>query len=128
MKITPERLAAIKARVAAATPGPWEWAQEIVRELLNKRKTKIGLLLYWLRGPARPDGSADPSANTNPIQPADWADVCHLYWSDVKRKEVYDATPSPADSDFIAHSRTDIPDLIEALEAAEARIRELEQK
>jgi hypothetical protein len=75
------RLDDIKARVAAATPGPWE-----VIDLIGSRPAAASV---W----TDEDGDHD---------------VC------------LSEETSPADAAFIAHARTDIPDLLRVVEAAMA--------
>lgn len=68
---------AIKARVAAATAGPWSWEGSIYEHMEAEIVAKRGLAQLWKSDNVIPDAA------------------------------------------FIAHARTDIPDLIAALEAAE---------
>ena len=82
------RLNEIEARANAATEGPWEWEGEA------KAEWEIGA--NSLVPSRRPD---DP--------------VLYGYGYDASGIEV----KSPADAEFIAASRTDVPALVEALRA-----------
>lgn len=82
-----KRLDEIEARANAATPGPWEWEGEA------KAEWEIGA--NSLVPSRRPD---DP--------------VLYGYGYDASGIEV----KSPADAEFIAHARTDVPALLDALE------------
>lgn len=80
----PEReLAAIEARAAAATPGPWEWSERV--RLVSRSR--------WV-GDASPEVSDD--AEPLPIIVTDGG--------------VY--PPHGADRPFLAHARTDVPTLL----------------
>ena len=81
------RLDKIEARANAATEGPWEWEGEA------KAEWEIGA--NSLVPSRRPD---DP--------------VLYGYGYDASGIEV----KSPADAEFIAHARTDVPALLDALE------------
>lgn len=81
------RLDEIEARANAATEGPWEWEGEA------KAEWEIGA--NSLVPSRRPD---DP--------------VLYGYGYDASGIEV----KSPADAEFIAHARTDVPVLLDALE------------
>ena len=81
------RLDEIEARANAATEGPWEWEGEA------KAEWEIGA--NSLVPSRRPD---DP--------------VLYGYGYDASGIEV----KNPADAEFIAHSRTDVPALLDALE------------
>ena len=83
------RLDKIEARANAATEGPWEWEGEA------KAEWEIGA--NSLVPSRRPD---DP--------------VLYGYGYDASGIEV----KSPADAEFIAHARTDVPALVAALKAA----------
>ena len=82
------RLDEIEARANAATEGPWEWEGEA------KAEWEIGA--NSLVPSRRPD---DP--------------VLYGYGYDASGIEV----KTPADAEFIAHSRTDVPDMAAALRA-----------
>ena len=83
-----KRLDEIEARANAATPGPWEWEGEAKAE--------------WEEGA----NSLVPSRR--PDDP-----VLYGYGYDASGIEV----KTPADAEFIAHSRTDVPDMAAALRA-----------
>ena len=82
------RLNEIEARANAATEGPWEWEGEA------KAEWEIGA--NSLVPSRRPD---DP--------------VLYGYGYDASGIEV----KTPADAEFIAHARTDVPDMAAALRA-----------
>ena len=82
-----KRLDEIEARANAATEGPWEWEGEA------KGEWEIGA--NSLVPSRRPD---DP--------------VLYGYGYDASGIEV----KNPADAEFIAHARTDVPALLDALE------------
>lgn len=82
------RLNEIEARANAATEGPWEWEGEA------KGEWEIGA--NSLVPSRRPD---DP--------------VLYGYGYDASGIEV----KNPADAEFIAHARTDVPDMTAALRA-----------
>ena len=82
------RLNEIEARTNAATEGPWEWEGEAKAE--------------WEEGA----NSLVPSRR--PDDP-----VLYGYGYDASGIEV----KSPADAEFIAHARTDVPALVAALRA-----------
>jgi len=82
-----KRLDEIEARANAATPGPWEWEGEAKAE--------------WEEGA----NSLIPSRR--PDDP-----VLYGYGYDASGIEV----KNPADAEFIAHARTDVPALLDALE------------
>ena len=82
------RLDEIEARANAATEGPWEWEGEA------KAEWEIGA--NSLVPSRRPD---DP--------------VLYGYGYDASGIEV----KTPADAEFIAHARTDVPDMAAALRA-----------
>ena len=82
------RLNEIEARANAATEGPWEWEGEAKAE--------------WEEGA----NSLVPSRH--PDDP-----VLYGYGYDASGIEV----KTPADAEFIAHARTDVPALVEALRA-----------
>ena len=82
------RLDKIEARANAATEGPWEWEGEA------KAEWEIGA--NSLVPSRRPD---DP--------------VLYGYGYDASGIEV----KTPADAEFIAHARTDVPDMAAALRA-----------
>ena len=82
------RLDEIEARAHAATEGPWEWEGEA------KAEWEIGA--NSLVPSRRPD---DP--------------VLYGYGYDASGIEV----KTPADAEFIAHARTDVPDMAAALRA-----------
>ena len=82
------RLTEIEARANAATEGPWEWEGEA------KAEWELGA--NSLVPSRRPD---DP--------------VLYGYGYDASGIEV----KTPADAEFIAHARTDVPDMAAALRA-----------
>ena len=89
------RLAEIRARVEAATPGPWEW--DAIDEGSLRTLDPLGDAVarkYGLRAQILGTGEHN-------------------------RK-----TPNRADTDFIAHSRQDIPDLLAELSRLRAVIEE----
>ena len=83
-----KRLDEIEARANAATEGPWEWEGEAKAE--------------WEEGA----NSLVPSRH--PDDP-----VLYGYGYDASGIEV----KTPADAEFIAHARTDVPDMAAALRA-----------
>lgn len=123
-----ERLAAIKDRISAATPGPWEWAQDQVNDYLLRQPKPKTMQRYhgfvsWLRGPAKP--------MIHPVCPWDTCDfhsVYHLNWYSLNEKVICNANPRPQDQEFIAHSRADLQDVVDALERALVYIAELEDR
>lgn len=110
--MTPEHIAAIKARADKATAGPWKpvaqgGSSTIVAPVLPARNDRRSAVSYGYR---------------------DDAGYCigypFLYQPEPFKSEEQTRMDfvcfSHADADFIAHARTDIPALIAALEAAEA--------
>ena len=95
MSDTKPDIAAIKARVEKATPGPWVVGQH----------TNIGKIRSINR----------LTKNGKKLVVAETTDMYHHEQDGVVNAE------------FIAHARTDIPALLEALEAAEGKINWLER-
>ena len=87
------RLDEIKARAAAATGGPWKWD--------NRR-------VPTLNGMA---GSRDVYRYETEVIEADHNGECGC-----RSACQLDLTVGPADAEFIAHARTDVPALVAALE------------
>ena len=88
------RLDEIKARAAAATGGPWKWD--------NRR-------IPTLNGMA---GSRDVYRYETEVIEADHNGECGC-----RSACQLDLTVGPADAEFIAHARTDVPVLVAAVEA-----------
>lgn len=94
------RMNEIRQRAEAATPAPWEDTVD-----------DHGELGIWLTDPYAPaDGPVENRYK--------W-----IYLGDVETTDKYDH----ADAAFIAHARTDVPALLDALREAEARVSELEK-
>ena len=95
-----ERLAEIRERAEAATPGPWEWdGFSEIDEVGAERKTlnpKDGFASRWLWSGNEPVVS-------------EWNTHCCEFAKGVGIAS--GVTPSP-DATFIAHARQDIPDLL----------------
>lgn len=87
-------LDAIKARCAAATPGPWEWDE--YSESDNETVVASGLKTPDVI----PDGDWDAGAVLRPTAPHVPSEVV------MKRR----------DAEFIAHARTDVPALVAEVE------------
>lgn len=94
---TPD-LAAIKARADAATEGPWAVAEAESNRLGNHR------IVYRVE---------------KDEQGTNWQVAVTYGFSNP-------GIADEADAEFIAHARTDVPNLLAALDAANARITELE--
>ena len=88
------RLDEIKARAAAATGGPWKWD--------NRR-------VPTLNGMA---GSRDVYRYETEVIEADHNGECGC-----RSACQLDLTVGPADAEFIAHARTDVPRLVAAVES-----------
>ena len=90
--MTPERLAEIRARVEAATPGPWQWvnwANDIPEHPAD-----------WLVSPPE----------TRPHGPSEWfPDLQNLL---IHAPTDADAELTLADRSFVAHAREDVPALL----------------
>ena len=106
-----QELAEIEARAAAAEPGPWRWRErehnERIRKTSRAGRRSREQWVYLLQGPA-------PDAN--------WEDDQHIHqvmalnWSVIRGTTLSNVGPHPKNAAFIAHSRTDVPQL-----AAEVR-------
>jgi len=101
--MTPERIAEIKARCDAATPGPWFTVFRTCFTSVSTSDTAIGK-----------DG---------PI-------VAQAYCGQTNRKVLRNSKRHliDANNEFIAHSRTDIPDLIDHIKHQDAIIDQLRER
>jgi len=102
--MTADRLVEIKARAAAATPGPWEC--ELPRWNKQGRSYRAAV-----RCESRPDDPRNTAIATV-FAPRDCGEKALLQ--------------PPANGVFIAAARSDVPDLVAALEVANARIAALD--
>lgn len=98
--MTPDRITEIKSRCEAATEGPWEYWD-------NRGKP------YWLHRWPQDAGFPPTGLIVGEMnQGVQIGKSCSLH--------------KPADCLFVANARQDVPDLVEALEAAQQWIAELE--
>lgn len=97
--LSKEQLDAIRARADAATPGPWEFDEDLVTLHERGPYAWSKIVLTW----------GDPTGDRDP----DWE------WG------LY--APDGNDAEFIAHARTDIPALLEHIEAQAAEIAALRE-
>lgn len=88
------RLDEIKARAEAATEGPWEWTQY-----------RVPTLEGWKGDPANYRWQTE-------VLEADHNGECGC-----RSACQLELTVDPADAEFIAHARTDVPALVAAVEA-----------
>ena len=88
------RLHEIKSRAAAATEGPWEWTQYRVPTLEGWKGDPAAY--RWQTEVLEADHNGECGCRS----------ACQL-----------ELTVDPADAEFIAHARTDIPALVAAVEA-----------
>jgi hypothetical protein len=114
-ELSEDDLVAIEQRCRAATPGPWQWTQDVVNEYIRARGRGSwrDLYLYILQG-------------RGPRYQDSWdANVLRLQWSQIKGT-TFCGHPREEDAAFIAAARTDVPRLVAALRQAHARIAALE--
>lgn len=107
--MTPERIAEIRRRVDAATPGPWRWADWMTTFGEVERPDSEN----W-RYLEACEGGDDPRMRERDSEPA----LILVAEDPLERKP---------DAMFIAHARQDVPDLLDALAATEARATAAEQ-
>ncbi len=100
--MTPERLAEIKARADAATPGPWGHGEGCCGPYLD----------YQAHQDERGCGTAESATSDYDGRQPLWLG----------------GTVLPTDRLFIAHTRQDIPALIAALESAWAEVERLKDR
>lgn len=129
--MTKAELDRLEAVAAAATPGPWEWAERRFNRkyqvpMKNGRvRAKPGRSIrdswvYALVGPIMPvhpdsirNRPKDPETGMPPgIDEHDYRRVMALRWFQVKGKTLFNVHPSPKDADFIAEARTAVPALL----------------
>lgn len=109
MALTPEQLAEIRARVEAATPGPWEW------EMADQQGSLLGL---GTKGAALMEGA---------VLGCERCEACmetppgELGENSTRRC----CWPRPADAEFIAHARQDVPDLLADREDLQRQLAEV---
>lgn len=121
------RLEEIRARCEAATPGPWAWERH------DDPAYDRAQLVAPCESEGCPhanlgDGRFDEAAN---LYARDCADGCRTvmvaeFDELLAEQDPCDFRPSEADGDFIAHARTDLPDLLADNAALRARVAELE--
>lgn len=115
------RLNEIRARVDAATSGPWEWRED--------REFRGGFAL----GPQWPERISAGDLEAPDL--GRWVATCDSVVIPIPPEENDGETEGRVDTiaidrvdaAFIAHARTDVPDLLDALAAAHARIVALER-
>lgn len=120
---------AIKARLAAATPGPWAWREDMFRykymQQLNSGKWRakpgkdanrswVMLLTGPMRSPQK-EFNQDDIIQGYPDE-YDFPHIIALRWGQVRSKCLVNVTPNPPDADLIAHAPTDIRALLEEVD------------
>ena len=137
--MTKDELDRLEAVAAAATPGPWEWAERRFNRkyqvpMKNGRvRAKPGRSIrdswvYALVGPimtVHPDSIRnrpnDPGTGMPPgIDEHDYRRVMALRWSQVKGKTLFNVHPSPHDAALIAEARSAVPALIAEIRRLQA--------
>lgn len=114
-----DRMAAIRAREAAATPGPWIWrtGEKFTTRLMSAKNMGQYVMTFIRRGMQ----SADVRFNVNGIMRS-------AHTISVPRREGDadwdDRTLDHPDAVFIAHARADIPYLLARNAALEAALEE----
>jgi hypothetical protein len=121
--LTNERLAEIRARCEAATPGPWIWDEKRFNERLRRRgerKNSHKRFVYALHGACNMCmfGCRDDIDHG----PFDYHSVMYLNWYSVKGNVLAGASPMPKDATFIAHARDDIPELLAEIDRLRVRL------
>lgn len=117
-----KRIAEIRARVEAATPGPWE---------MQTRQTNwntLGLETFVGR-PIADNLSLEHQVVTS-WEHGQVKDKVVIFGISVSpyREHTHMIHVRPEDADFVAHSRQDIPDLLAALDAARADVARLRKQ
>jgi hypothetical protein len=127
----------IKKRLAAATPGPWAWREDMFR-LKYMQQLKNG---QWRAKPGKSANSSWVMLLTGPMRaprinfteenilcgyPDEWdfPHIIALRWSDIKGKSLVNVAPSRADAELIANAPNDIAALIEEVEKLREKLRE----
>jgi hypothetical protein len=119
----------IKKRLAAATPGPWRWMEDIFRHKYMERmkngswrakphKKAENSWLMLLTGPVHPsvqNFNQDGINNGFPDE-YDFPHIIAIRWGDLKKKSIFNATPRRHDAEFISNAPIDIAMLIEEVE------------
>lgn len=112
--ITPQRLAEMGERVDKATMGPWSW--ESVGEKVNEYVVGIAFDEDENQLSGRLPSGYDERKRV-------WLDEEIIRKYEIGSKEA--ATLNYSDADFLAHSRTDIPDLLEHVKGLEEEIQSM---
>jgi len=128
----------IKKRLAKATPGPWEWREDVFRPKYMKRKRDgkwmarrgkraVQSWVALLTGPPRNSHTPPPTLeNIERGYPDEWdyPHIIALRWSDFRAKSLINALPSPDDMALIANAPTDIKALVKEVERLRALLGE----
>lgn len=109
-----ERLDEIKARVAAATPGPWEWFGNVAHHdvyLSTKDRGRLYIMCFerWGMRNAKPIFRRDENGLGDRVE--------EIACFEVDYRQDFVGLQNP-EAELIAHAPTDLQDLITALEAA----------
>jgi hypothetical protein len=111
-ELTKERIEEIRARCEAATAGPWKWDR--------CWQSDYNTTHWAIINPDLPDGGAGDGFERV---------VNYLLVLRMTSEFVHGALVSEdPDFQFIAHTRQDVPDLLDALKSARAKIEQLERK
>ena len=128
----------IKKRLAAATPGPWAWREDMFRPKYMKQmkngnwrgKSGKSAKRSWvmlLTGPLHEPKFDFDEGNILQGYPDEW-DFPHIIairWDDIKGTSLLNATPLPEDAALIENAPIDIAMLLEEVERLRQRVCEL---
>jgi hypothetical protein len=114
--MTPEQLAAIRARADAATAGPWEWRDSLRFIFLGKSEL-ITIRRFLHRGAVCAKGRC----------PGYKLDIVDYLTNPILRKIqcALKSNQAELDAQFIAHARADIPALLDHIERLQGQVEAL---
>lgn len=131
--LTDADLAAMEARAAAATPGPWADLRAMYREAMERHQNETGRWYHGTKAASTPvtllahaacyrsGWDRDAGMEGHPLTAAcfpahmDYEDlktVIGLRWSSLRRTSTSEGYFHDEDADFIAHARADVPALL----------------
>ena len=125
----------IKNRLAAATPAPWVWREDLFRPKYMKQlrsgdwrakpgRSALNSWVMLLTGPVRWPQKEEDVTEENILRgyPDEWdfPHIIALRWRNIRGESLINSTPNDDDAVLIASAPTDIRALIEEIERLRA--------